>query len=210
MSRQLVFWRHGRTEWNAAGRVQGQSDVPLDEVGRQQAASAAARLASLNPARIVTSRLERATETAEVLGLIAGVTVEKEDRFGEMSFGIREGLTMTEALEQFPQEMEAWLANRDIRMPGGETYAEAAARFRLGVTELVSTLGAGQTAVVVAHGAVLRVGICAFLGLPQEHWGAIGGFNNCAWTVLEETHERWRMTEWNAGTLPAPVSSDET
>ena len=46
LGRRVILWRHGRTEWNVAGRVQGQTDVPLDEVGRQQAADAAARLAS--------------------------------------------------------------------------------------------------------------------------------------------------------------------
>ncbi|MGH3425914.1 MAG: histidine phosphatase family protein [Nocardioidaceae bacterium] len=210
MSRQLVFWRHGRTAWNATGRVQGQSEVPLDEVGREQAASAASRLAALSPVRIVTSDLERAAATAEVLGRLVGIVVETDSRLREMSFGIREGLTTAEALEKFPQEMEAWLANRDIRMPGGETYAEAAERFRTGVAEVADAMADDETVVIVAHGAVLRVGICAFLGLPQEHWGAFGGFNNCAWTVLEETQKRWRVAEWNAGTLPAPVLSDET
>lgn len=205
-----MFWRHGRTAWNATGRVQGQSDVPLDEVGRQQAASAAARLAALRPDRIVTSDLMRAADTAEELGRLTGVGVEKDMRLREMHFGVREGLTMAESLERFPAEMAAWVADRDVRMPGGETYAEAAERFRGGVEEIVAGLGEDKTVVVVAHGAVLRVGICAFLGLPQEHWGAFGGFNNCAWTVVEEVRDRWRVAEWNAGTLPEPVLSDET
>lgn len=210
MSRQLVFWRHGRTAWNLAGRVQGRSDVPLDEVGRQQAASAAARLAALVPVRIVSSGLGRALDSANMLGRVSGVAVEKDDRFQEMGFGVREGLTMEEALERFPYEMEAWLANEDVRMPGGETYAEAAERFRQGAVDVAAELGEGMTAVIVSHGAVLRVGICAFLGLPQEHWRAFGGLNNCAWTVVEHTERGWRVAEWNAGTLPQPVLSDET
>ena len=209
MTRRLVFWRHGRTAWNAAGRVQGLSDIPLDEVGRRQAVNAAVLLAALEPVRIVSSHLERAIETAQVLGQVTGVPVEKEARLQEMNFGIREGLTMAEAMEQLPTQMAAWLANRDMRMPGGETYAEAAARFHSGVEEIADALGADQTAVIVSHGAVMRVGVCAFLGLPQEHWRALGGFNNCAWSVLEEGRDRWRMTEWNAGTLPEPVLSDD-
>ena len=75
MTRRVIIWRHGRTEWNLAGRVQGQTDVPLDEVGREQARSAAARLASLQPTRIVTSDLSRARDTADELGRLAGVEV---------------------------------------------------------------------------------------------------------------------------------------
>src|SRR5699024_9640578 len=119
-------------------RVQGRSDVPLDEVGRQEAASAAARLAALAPVRIVSSGLARALDSAGMLAQVTGVSVEKDDRFQEMGFGIREGLTMAEALEQFPYEMEAWLANTDVRMPGGETYAEAAERFRQGADDVAA------------------------------------------------------------------------
>src|SRR5699024_3351020 len=96
VTRRLVFWRHGRTAWNAAGRVQGLSDIPLDEVGRRQAVNAAVLLAALEPVRIVSSHLERAIETAQVLGQVTGVPVEKEARLQEMNFGIREGLTMAE------------------------------------------------------------------------------------------------------------------
>ena len=61
--RRIVFWRHGRTAWNAESRFQGQTDVPLDDAGREQAALAAAALARLQPARIVASDLARAMAT---------------------------------------------------------------------------------------------------------------------------------------------------
>ena len=210
MSRQLIMWRHGRTAWNATGRVQGQSDVPLDGVGLAQATSAAARLATLAPCRIVSSDLMRAHATAQLLADATGLQVEDDPRLREMNFGVREGLTMAEALERHPEEMAAWLANSDVRMPGGETYAEAAERFAAGVRDIIANLAEDQTAVVVAHGAVLRVGICAFLGIPQDYWRTFGGFNNCSWSVLEEAHQGWRVAEWNAGTLPEPVLSDDT
>ncbi|MGI9157681.1 MAG: histidine phosphatase family protein, partial [Marmoricola sp.] len=66
-----------------------------------------------------------------------------------------------------------------------------------------------STTVVVSHGGVLRTGICAFLGFPHELWGRFGGFNNTAWTVLGEGRGCWRIEEWNAGTLPRPVQSDD-
>ncbi|HZK36987.1 MAG TPA: histidine phosphatase family protein [Aeromicrobium sp.] len=214
MSRQLILWRHGRTEWNASGRVQGQSDVPLDDIGQQQAAVAAARLATLDPFTIVSSDLQRALRTAEILGLETGVSVKTDKRLREMHFGVREGLTAAEAWKTFPDEMRAWQTGDDIRMPGGETYREAGVRFAAALGDIAATLPADRAAVVVGHGAVLRVGACTFLGIPQAHWRSFGGFNNCAWSVLEQVpvgdREAWRISEWNAGTLPEPVLSDDT
>lgn len=214
LSRQIILWRHGQTAWNAAGRVQGQSDIPLDEVGIGQAASAAARLATLDPARIVSSDLSRASATAQALADLTGVAVETDERLREMAFGLREGLTSQEAWRSHPEEMRAWLTGDDMRMPGGETYREAGARFAEVLQEVAADMDKGRPVVIVAHGAVLRVGACTFVGIAQDHWRSFGGFNNCAWSVLEESRfgdrRLWRITEWNAGTLPEPVLSDDT
>lgn len=214
MSRQIILWRHGQTSWNAAGRVQGQTDVPLDDIGIIQAASAASRLATLSPSRIISSDLSRAAKTAEALSALTGVPVESDRRLREMAFGLREGLTAREAWEQYPDEMHAWVTGDDIRMPGGETYREAGERFAEVLTEVAADLKGDRPVVIVAHGAVLRVGACTFVGILHDHWRSFGGFNNCAWSVLEESRfgDRtiWRITEWNAGTLPEPVLSDDT
>jgi probable phosphoglycerate mutase len=215
MTRTVIIWRHGRTEWNLAGRVQGQTDVPLDDVGREQARSAAARLASLRPHRILTSDLSRARETAEELGRLAGVEVETDVRFRERSFGVREGLTMAEAFERFPEHMARWLAGDEAGIPGSESSSAAGERFAAALTEHLETIGPDGTLVVVSHGGVTRAGAFRFLGLPREFWESFGGLSNCSWAVLEErdlvpTKEAlWRVVEWNAGTLPEPVLSDE-
>ncbi|UYM04328.1 histidine phosphatase family protein [Solicola gregarius] len=210
MGRQLILWRHGRTAWNATGRVQGQTDIPLDEVGMSQAASAAARLASLRPDRIVSSDLSRAYVTAQALAAFADLDVEVDQRLREINFGAREGLTMPEAKAAFPTEMRRWLAGEDIAMEGAETYAQTARRVAAAIRDAVDSMGDESTVVLVAHGAAIRVGTCEFLGLPQEHWRSLGGFNNCAWAVLQDGRHGWRIAEWNAGQLPEPVLSDET
>ena len=213
MTRRVIIWRHGRTEWNLAGRVQGQTDVPLDEVGREQARAAAARLASLQPSRIVTSDLSRAQGTAEELGRLAGVEVETDVRFRERSFGVREGLTLAEAWEQLPDHMARWLAGDEAGIPGSESSLAAGERFTVGLHEHLETLGPEETLVVVSHGGVTRAGTFSFLGLPRETWESFSGLSNCSWTVLEERDlgvgPQWRIVEWNAGTLPEPVLSDE-
>jgi len=211
-TRQVVLLRHGRTAWNVAGRVQGSSDIPLDDVGRQQARDAAEQLALLRPTRILSSDLSRALETAETLGAVAGVEVETEERFREMSFGVREGLTWQQAWEQYPSQMEAWVRGDESQIPGSETHKMAGERFAAGLADRLAERD-DRVTVVVAHGGVLRAGTCQFLGFPLELWHAFGGLNNCSWSVLEQNrHEdwmQWRLTEWNAGTLPLPVLSDD-
>jgi len=211
-TRQVVLWRHGRTAWNVAGRVQGSSDIPLDDVGRQQARDAAEQLALLRPTRILSSDLSRALETAQTLGAVAGVEVETDERFREMSFGVREGLTWQQAWEQYPSQMEAWVQGDETQIPGSETHQMAGERFAAGLADRLAERD-DRVTVVVAHGGVLRAGTCQFLGFPLELWHAFGGLNNCSWSVLEQNaHEdwmQWRLTEWNAGTLPLPVLSDD-
>jgi broad specificity phosphatase PhoE len=209
----VVLWRHGRTAWNVAGRVQGQSDVPLDDVGKAQAVEAGARLAALRPDRIVSSDLLRAHDTARVLGDITGTKVELDERLREMNFGAREGLTWREAWDQFPDGMRAWVNGDETKVPGSETHRQAGERLAAALYELLDDLTEGGVLVVVAHGAVLRTGACVFLDIPEEHWSSFGGLGNCAWSVLEEARHgawsKWRLTEWNAGTLPEPVMSDD-
>ncbi len=211
-SRRLILWRHGQTEWNIARRVQGQTDIPLDEVGRAQAVEAAARLAALKPDLIVSSDLSRAADTARALSDFTGIGVQLDERLREMNFGEREGLTFQETIARWPGR-DFWESTPENRIPGAETYDETADRFVAAVTDLLDVLQRGQTAVVVGHGAVLRVGAAKFLNFPTEAWWTIGGLNNCSWSVLTETNfgpsRVWRITEWNAGQLPEPVLSDE-
>jgi len=209
VKRRIVVWRHGRTEWNARGLAQGQEDVALDEVGVRQAEESGGRVAALAPARIISSDLQRATATAAVLSELCGVPVELDPRLREMHLGIRQGLTLREAFDRWPAQMHAWRSGADVRLEGGETYAETAGRVAAALEDVQAALADGDTAVVVSHGAAMRVGICHWLGFPQPLWGRFGGFSNCSWTVLEEDRLGWRMTEWNAGSLPEPVLSDD-
>jgi len=213
MTRRVVLWRHGRTAWNVAGRVQGQTDVPLDDLGRRQAVTAAAELARLAPDRIVASDLQRAADTARELSLLTGLEVGSDPRLRELNFGIREGLTWPESWERHPEHMRAWVESDSYRMPGGETYEEVGDRFAASLAEHIQGIGPHGTLVLVAHGALLRVGACAVLGLERRSWRMLGGLDNCAWSVLEDvgSHSQmpWRLTEWNARTVPGPEMSDD-
>ena len=213
MTRRIIVWRHGQTAWNAARRVQGQTDVPLDPLGRQQAFEAGARLASLRPTRIVSSDLSRAAAPPTARAVGWGGAGETDPRRRAMQFGARGGVTWDEAWERMPEAMRAWLDGDESKVEGSETHAQAGERFAAAVREHADALGEDDLLVVVAHGAVSRVGTCAFVGLPEDSWGAFGALGNCAWIALEEvrlgSRLRWRIVEWNAGTLPEPVLSDD-
>jgi probable phosphoglycerate mutase len=209
VNRRIVLWRHGRTEWNELGRVQGQTDIPLDATGRAQARDAAARLASLDPCWIVSSDLSRATQTAAALATLTDLEVQVDVRLREMAFGIREGLTSAQAMERHPEQMRAFAEDAGLVLPGAESYAQVGERVAAAIDEAAVRVPAEGTGVLVAHGAALRVGICHWLGFPPELWPRFSGFSNCNWSVLEERRRGWCITEWNAGSLPEPVLSDE-
>ena len=200
---RLVLWRHGQTRWNVEGRFQGQSDIPLDEVGEQQAERAARLLAALQPSAIFSSDLSRATATAAPLARLTGLTVTPDKDLRERYGGLWEGLTDAEIRARYPVEHSQW------RPPEGETTAAVADRACAAMDRIAGTLTPGTLAVVVSHGAALRLGAARLLGLPEELWGTIGPLANCAWSVLGRRRGRWRLIEHNAGTLPEPVLSDD-
>lgn len=200
---RLVLWRHGQTRWNAESRFQGQSDIPLDETGEQQAERAARLLAGLRPAAIYCSDLARALATAAPLARLTGLTVTPDKDLRERYGGRWEGLTDVEIRTQYPLEHARWAP------PGGEPSATVAERAAGALERIADTLDPGSLAVVVSHGAALRLGAARVLGLPQEVWDAIGPLANCAWSVLGRRGDRWRLIEHNAGTLPEPVMGDD-
>jgi glucosyl-3-phosphoglycerate phosphatase len=208
---RLIVWRHGRTEWNLQDKIQGQADIPLDDVGQSQAKAAAARLASLAPTRLFSSDLQRAAATAAELAALTGLKVEYDEALREIHVDDWAGMTMEELAAIHP-EAAARIRAGELQRRGtnGETVEEVAERF---APALVRAVDAGQpwdTVVVTTHGLAARVGICRFLGIPQEHWPAFGGLSNCNWvSLLPSRRGRWRVEEWNAGSLPEPVLSDD-
>ena len=198
-----MLWRHGQTVWNAERRFQGQSDIPLDETGQAQAERAARLLAALRPDMIVSSDLTRAASTAAPLARLTGLEVTLDKDLRERHGGRWEGLTDTEIRTRYPDEHARWTP------PDGEPSALVADRVAaalLRVAEAVSDPAmATGLAVVVSHGAALRLGMSRLLGMPEDLFGVLGPLSNCSWSVLGRRHGRWRLLEHNAGTLPEPV-----
>jgi broad specificity phosphatase PhoE len=194
--------------WNAERRFQGQSDIPLDETGQAQAERAARLLAALRPDMIVSSDLSRAAGTAAALARVTGLEVNLDKDLRERHGGCWEGLSDTEIRQRYPQAHATWTP------PDGESsqvvsdrVASALQRAAAAVSEQAA--GGDGLAVVVSHGAALRLGMSQLLGMPEDLIGVLGPLSNCSWSVLGRRWGRWRLLEHNAGTLPEPVLSDD-
>ncbi len=198
-SRRVVLVRHGQTAWNAEGRAQGHADVGLDDTGRSQAEAVAPVLAALDPDLLVTSDLARARETAAFLEKQTGLTAVEDHRWREYELGERTGLTLAEFGEKIGAEFDGWWdVHAHVQVPGAETPEQLAARVIPAFEEVLERLGEGETAVVVTHGASLRVAIAGILGWPIEAAVDLEAMNNCGWATLAETGQgRLRLSSYN-------------
>jgi broad specificity phosphatase PhoE len=159
----LLLVRHGETDWNASGRLQGHTDRPLNDYGRRQAASLADRLAGDGISAVYTSDLARARETAEIIAARLGVEAAVDADLRERNWGTWEGLT--------PQE-------RDGVAFEGETPEEHRARI-MGAVERIAERHPGERVVVVTHGGSMRRIQAAVTGMALpvvancETWGCV-------------------------------------
>jgi probable phosphoglycerate mutase len=198
-----VLWRHGQTVWNFEDRFQGQTDIPLNETGVSQAERAARLLAALQPDAIFCSDLGRAAATAAPLARITGLPVTVEKDLRERHGGVWEGLTGPEIRARYPAEFQTWSP------PDGETTSAVADRVCNALERIADSLPPGSLAVIVSHGAAIRLGMSKFLGLPEDLWDTLGPLSNCSWSMLGQRRGHWRLLEHNAGNLPEPVLSDD-
>jgi probable phosphoglycerate mutase len=155
--RILYLARHGETDWNAAGRWQGQSDIPLNDRGRAQAGTLGEALRDKGVTAIVSSDLSRARETATIAGAVVGLGLAYDDPgLRERTFGVFEGLTREQCEMLHPEAWFAWV-ERQKPPPGGEAREVLAARVTAAMgraSELA--VAPGSAVLVVTHGGAMR------------------------------------------------------
>jgi alpha-ribazole phosphatase len=151
----MILVRHGQTEWNASQKYQGQTDVPLNALGRRQAGSIAAYLREHeSPEALYASDLVRARETASIIGQQINLPVITDSRLRELNFGIWEGLTFSEVYRDYPTEFDDWFQNTlAFKVPGGESFQQLLNR-SLQVLGEIAARHAGTVA-VTTHGGVI-------------------------------------------------------
>jgi broad specificity phosphatase PhoE len=160
--RRILLVRHGETAWNAAGKLQGHTDIALNDVGRDQARVLATGLRDAGVTAVWTSDLSRARETGAIIAALlelAPPAVDPELR--ERQFGVFEGLTRDECATRHPEAWQAWLAQTGTP-PGGEPRADAAVRLGRALHRIAATTGG--PALVVSHGGVMRLWLMELLG----------------------------------------------
>lgn len=163
-------------------------------------------LAALQPAKIVSSPLQRASATSAALARLTGLDVSYDDRLRERFGGSWEGLTGQEIWARFPAQAQAWQPD------DGEHEPTVGDRVAAAFADAVAGTPGGQTLVLVSHGGAIRCGVGRVLGLPEELWWRLGPLGNCSWSMLGEANgddRGWRLLEHNAGTLPERVLSDD-
>lgn len=143
----LYLVRHGETDWNLARRIQGRTDIPLNDTGRGQAAATGALLARRSWDAVVTSPLSRALETGQIIAAELGMPEPTTDvALVERNYGEAEGMDYLTLSETFPEGAE---------VPGRESHDEVAARALPALLQ-IARAHPGQAVVVVAHGGVIR------------------------------------------------------
>jgi len=176
----LYLIRHGRSLWNAEGRIQGQADPPLDDLGRKQAHALAARLCSENLQMVYSSPLLRARETAEILCAAGGWPLKLDGRLKERHTGEWTGLSGSEVdARKAANPAYDW---RGLGPPGGESPAALTARVAAGVDEIVAA-HPEQKVAVVSHGGALNAYLRHVLGIAPDY-PVHFRFGNAGWARL--------------------------
>ncbi len=189
---ELVLVRHGETEWSKSGQHTGRTDIPLTDAGIQQAERAGRYLADRTFATALSSPLQRARDTARLIG----VDPELDEDLYEWDYGAYEGLTTPQIKVLRHGPWDLWTDG----VPAGDTPGETAAEVRVRVERVLDrirpVLAEGDDAVVVAHGHVLRALGAAWIRLaPQD--GAVLALSTASVSVLGYEHGRPVIDAWN-------------
>ncbi len=162
----VLLVRHGRTAYNAQRKLVGRRDVPLDELGREQARKLRAALAPLAPSRVVVSPLQRAHGTLDGLGAL---TVDP--LLAEVDHGEIEGLQEREFLSRYGDFLERWQRDPEgIVIPGGESLGQAAERAYPALVAHAEACSPPRPVVICSHQMVIATLLCRCLGLPLTRY----------------------------------------
>ena len=172
MSTKILLIRHGETAWNAVRRLQGHTDIALNEEGLRQAEALARALADERIDAVVASDLQRAMQTAQAVAALHDLPLHTDAELRERCYGGFEGLLYSDIERRYPAEYALWQA-RDIDavMPSGERDAESFRQFYSRSVDAIvgwAERHAGQTVVVVAHGGVLECAYRAAVGMSLD------------------------------------------
>ena len=163
IGKRLILVRHGASEWSNLGRYQGHQPVPLSPLGLEQVCALTEELYQYNPEWIVSSDLQRARQTAEVIARHLSLKIDYDARLRELDCGNWAGLNEQEIEALEPKAVVELRAGRDIPRGGGETMADLMVRTRAALADWVKENFSG-TLMFVSHAYVIRAMTQILLG----------------------------------------------
>lgn len=206
---RIFLIRHGEVLWNHEHAYAGQTDLPLNELGLAQAETVADFLANKGITGVYSSDLMRARQTAEATGNRIGLPVTTVRALREVNYGEWEGLTEAEIAAQYPETYPEWRLNAaNVRIPGGETFAELKDRAYPAFTEIALSQSEGNIA-IVAHKSVNRTILCHLLGADVNRYRSIAQENACTNTIQVRDSSRFVVENINVREHLDPRPSPE-
>lgn len=169
----MKIWlaRHGETDWNVRRLMQGTTDTELNENGLAQAARLGEAMADKGIVRVYTSRLKRASRTAQIVAERIGVPCEERDCLHETALGEWEGCIWAQVCERTPEITARWMTDRrNTRPPKGETYQDVLDRFIPAVVRIIRE--ATADVMIVSHNGTIKAFLAELNGTPLETMGA--------------------------------------
>ncbi|MCI8465976.1 MAG: histidine phosphatase family protein [Lachnospiraceae bacterium] len=188
---RFIFVRHGETEWNIQGRYQGQADIPLSEKGKAQAAALGRRFREIPVDVIYSSPLQRAYDTARAIAEPKGLPIHKVEGIKELDFGRWDGLTLEMLKKQFGDSFTKYrIEPFHYPMEGEGTLNRAKLRVGAALEEIKEEYRhTDKTAVVVAHGGILKLAIFYLLDMSSRFYRCME-LDNTSLTILDVEEDR--------------------
>lgn len=191
---ELILVRHGETSWNRERRVQGITDLDLNEEGVRQARLLAASLKGQPIEAIYTSPLKRARQTAEIINIYHGVPIHEDRRLREMDQGVFEGLSYPELMRCERDFLRRWMTDpAAVRMPGGESLTELQGRAWPATAEIVAQ---GVNALMVSHNFTLAAILCFILDINLSEFRRVS-MDTASRTMVRFQEGRGRVVYLN-------------
>jgi 2,3-bisphosphoglycerate-dependent phosphoglycerate mutase len=186
----LYLIRHGETDWNRDRRIQGQSDTPLNDEGREQSRLLGRRLSGTGFDAAFASDLSRAIETAELILECRDLPLTTDPGLRERAFGRWEGLEADQAAARDPERWEAWRNRfRDVSPPGGESQTELETRVTAALQSIADRHHPDDTLLVVSHGGAIQGALRSWFGLDGRP------IVNCGGAILEVAGSEKRVID---------------
>lgn len=202
---KLHLLRHGRTDWNAERRVQGQSESQLDDTGRAQAAAVRTHIDALNPGAVFCSTAERTRQTAALACAGIALPITYLDTLREIQLGDWEGRLWSEIEKEQPDQVKHFHHHPEtFSQPGAETFHALRDRGLGALASIVDSTRSlpadtERNVLVVSHGAIIKAILTSMVGVPAAQLWQELRLDNCSVTVLSVDNEQTYQIESIAG-----------